>query len=556
MQGMNIQRSNWNRDLLSAIAVIALALETGCHSKHGQSAHPPSLESTATLRRGLGGEPGSLDPGMAGDTYSLEVLDDLYEGLTAESPDGAVLPGVAASWTVDATGTRYEFRLRHDARWSNGAPVLAKHFVFAWRRVVDPKQASPVADDLRLISGAEDIIAGRAPPSSMRVFAERDDLLSVELTRPAPYFPELLAHPSTFPVYSESAAKSHDPKSWVSNGAYVLSSWIPGGTIRLSKNWVYWDRNNVSIEKVEYVPLPDENAELLRYRAGQLEITQNVPSAALAGIRKERPSELHIAPFLGTVYYAFNLRAAPFKNNLALRKALVMAVDRHALLTTIQPFGQAAAYGFVAKGTWNYQPQSWDWAAVPDATRIAEAQRLYTKAGYSRQAPLHLKLLFNSSPTIKQLAIAMAAMWKETLGVETELLDEEYRVFLDSRKDSSRWDVVRLAWVADYNDAGSFLDTFRTDSPNDDSGYDSPRFNAQLDEAERTADTQRRREVLEAAERTMLADYPVIPIYFYASKRLFRPYIRGESSNPLNRLYSKHLSIDPTAYHLSLNSAH
>jgi oligopeptide transport system substrate-binding protein len=551
---MNTELSNWDRDLLSAVAVIALVLQTGCHSKNGQSAHSPSLENTATLRRGLGGEPGSLDPGTAGDTYSLEVLDDLYEGLTAESPDGAVLPGVAESWTVDATGTKYEFRLRRDARWSNGAPVLAKDFLFAWRRVVDPKQASSVADNLRLISGAEDIIAGRAPPSSLRVFAERDDLLIVELTRPAPYFPELLAHTSTFPVYSESAARSHDPKSWVSNGAYVLTSWVPGGTMQLSKNPAYWDRNSVSIEKVEYVPLPDENAEFLRYRAGQLEITQNVPSAALASIRKERPSELHIAPFLGTVYYVFNLRTAPFKNNLTLRKALVMAVDRNALLTAIQPFGQTAAYGFVPNGTWNYQPQSWDWATVPDVTRIAEAQRLYKNAGYSRQAPLHLRLLFNSNPTIKQLAIAMAAMWREALGIETELIDEEYRVFLDSRKNFSRWNVVRLAWVADYNDAGSFLDTFRTDSPNDDSGYDNPRFNALLDEAGRTADTQKRREVLEAAERIMLADYPVIPIYFYASKRLFKPYIGGEANNPLNRLYSKHLSIDLNAYHLSLNT--
>src|SRR5271168_1997567 len=344
-----------------------------------------SPEDTATLRRGIGGEPGTLDPGAAADSFSLGVLGDLYEGLTAESADGTVVPGVAASWTVDRTGAKYEFNLRHDAHWSNGAPDRAQDFVNAWRRVVDPKQGSSVADNLRVIMGAEAIIAGRAIPSSLGVSAPRDDLLDVVLTRPAPYFPQLLTHYSTFPVFSESAARSHDARTWVSNGAYVLTSWTPGGTLQLSKNQMYWDRDHVPITNVVYVPLSDENAEWLRYRAGELDLTQSVPASALASIRKERLSELHIAPVLGTMYYAFNLHAAPFKNNVELREALVMAVDRRAILTAILPFGQKPAYGFVPNGTWNYQSQSWDWADTPDAMRIGAAQRSYAKAGYSRR---------------------------------------------------------------------------------------------------------------------------------------------------------------------------
>src|SRR5271170_7231136 len=233
---------------------MAIAFGAGCHAKHGQPAQVSSFDKTATLRRGLGGEPGTLDPGAAADSFSLEVLGDLYEGLTAESADGTVVPGVAASWTVDPTDTRYEFHLRHDARWSNGAPVRAQDFVNAWRRVVDPKQASPVADNLRVIVGAEAIIAGRADLSSLGVSAPRDDVLAVVLTRPAPFFPQLLTHYSTFPVFSEAAAKSHDSKTWVSNGAYVLSSWTPGGTLQLSKNPTYWDRDHVGISNVIYVP--------------------------------------------------------------------------------------------------------------------------------------------------------------------------------------------------------------------------------------------------------------------------------------------------------------
>lgn len=530
--------------LLGALASIAIAIGAGWPITLGMPNQGSSLDSTETLRRGLGGEPGSLDPGGAADSFSLEVLGDLYEGLTAEGADGNIVPGVADSWSVDSTGTRYEFHLRRDAQWSNGTPVRAQDFVNAWRRVVDPKHASPVADNLRIIRGAQDIIAGHAIPSALAVSAVSNDQLVVELTRPAPYFLELLTHYCTFPVFSESAARSHDSKTWVSNGAYVLVRWEPGGTLQLVKNPSYWDRDHVGTTNVVYVPLPDENAEWLRYRAGQLDLTQNVPAAALTSIRAERPNELHIAPFLGTMYYAFNLRSAPFKNNVALRKALAMAIDRRAILQYIQPFGQQPAFGFVPKGTWNYEAQSWAWADTPDVARIGYAQRLYEVAGYSKSVPLHLKLLFNSNPGIKQLAIAVAAMWKEALGIETELIDEEYRVFLDSRKDYSRWNVVRLAWLADYNDAGSFLDTFRSTSPNDDSGYDNPQFNALIEEAENTADTQKRRAVLESAERVMLADYPVIPIYFYSSKRLFKPYVHGETPNPLNRLYSKYLQVE------------
>jgi oligopeptide transport system substrate-binding protein len=525
-------------------AVASILLMAGCQQKV-ESISAVSNDSNQTLRRGLGGEPSSLDPSSAPDTYSSEVLADVYEGLTMESADGTVVPGVAMSWTVDSGGTKYVFHLRPDARWSNGTSVRAQDFVNAWRRVVDPKTASPVADNLLIIRGAEEIIAGKAGLDSLSVFAPKDDLLEVTLTRPAPYFPQLLTHYSTFPVFSESAAKTHDPKTWISNGPYVLSSWIPGGTIQLSKNPSYWDRSRVGIQNVIYLPLSNENAEWLRYRAGELDVTESVPVSALPIIQKERASELHVTPFLGTLYYAFNLHSGPFKNNLALRKALTMAIDRRAILKALQPFGQEPAFGFVPKGTANYQPQPWDWAEEADSVRLAEARALFAKAGYSRPVPLHLKILFNSSPGIKQMAVAVAGMWRDTLGVETDIEDEEYRVFLESRKDFSRWNVVRLAWLADYNDAASFLETFHTGSANDDSGYSNPRFDELTDEASRTADEQRRREILESAERTMLEDYPIVPIYFFSSKRLFQPYVHGATPNSLNRLYSKYLTIEP-----------
>jgi ABC-type oligopeptide transport system substrate-binding subunit len=485
-----------------------------------------------------------LDPGEATDTFSFEVIRDLYEGLAIETPEGAVVPGVASSWTVNASGTQYTFHLRPDAKWSNGTQVRAKDFVEAWRRVVDPKRASPVADTLRPVAGAAAIILGRLPPSSLGVTAVRDDLLVVELDRPAPYFPQLLTHSATFPVYSEETAKSHNPHNWVSNGPYVLSNWTPGSILRLRQNLWYWDRTNVRILNVEYIPIPDENAEYRQYRAGQLDITQSVPNSALDSVRAERPNELFVAPFLATAYYALNLRSPYFATNLNLRKSLALAIDRKALETTILPFGQRPAYGFVPPGTWNYDPQYWEWRNLPDAERIEEARRLYALAGFSADRPLRLRVLFNSNNSIKQVAIAIASMWKQTLGVDTELLDEEYRVFLFSRRDTSRWEVARLGWTADYNDAGNFLDTLRSASSNNDARYARQEFNQILDRAASTVDQSDRRNLLQDAEKMMLSDYPILPIYFFSSKRLIKPYVIGAKANPLNRLYSKHLVID------------
>jgi oligopeptide transport system substrate-binding protein len=535
---------NWIRLVGFAIGLLTLLACQGCNSNTDPSTDTTRNPDGPVLRRGIGGEPASLDPGEATDIFSFEVIRDLYEGLATESPDGTVVPGVASSWTVDPSGTQYTFQLRSEAKWSNGTRVRAKDFVEAWRRVVDPKRASPVADTLRPIAGAAAIIAGRLPPSSLRVNAVRDDLLVVNLEQPAPYFPQLLTHSATFPVYSEETAKSHNANKWVSNGAYLLSSWTPGSNLKLRRNPWYWDRTNVRIPNVEYIPIPDENAEFRQYRAGQLEVTQSVPSSALDSIRVERPNELFVAPFLATAYYALNLRSPYFATNLDLRKSLALAIDRKALEHTILPFGQKPAYGFVPPGTWNYDPQSWEWSNLPDPERILEARRLYALAGFSDQKPLRLRVLFNSNNSIKQVAIAIASMWKQTLGVDTELMDEEYRVFLNSRRDTSRWEVARLGWTADYNDASNFLDTLRSNSPNNDARYERKEFNELLDRAASTIDPSDRRRLLEEAEKLMLSDYPILPIYFFSSKRLIKPYIRGAKVNLLNRLYSKHLVIE------------
>ncbi len=421
-------------------------------------------------------------------------------------------------------------------------PVLAKEFVGAWQRVLDPREASPVADNLRLIVGAAEIIAGRSPPSNLGVYAPSDHILIVKLERPAPFFPQLLTHPSAFPVYSNASARSHDPATWVSNGAYVLTNWQPGTEVELTKNMHYWDRVNVHIPRVQYQVTTDDNAQYARYRAGQLDITDSVPANAIPTLGAQHPTELVIAPFLATAYYGLNLSEPLFAHNVNLRKALAMAIDRKLLVNSLA-FGQAPAYGFVPPHIWNYQSQYWKWKDLSDTDRIAQAKQLYGMAGYSIGRPLHLRLLINSNAVIKNTAILIASMWKDALGIETELTEEEYRVFLLSRQDKKRWDIARLGWTADFNDASNFLDIFRSHSPNNDMDYTNPNFDKLVDDAASSPDEMRRRVLLESSERTMLEDYPVIPLYFFVSKRLVKPYILGVHPNPLDSLPTKSLII-------------
>ena len=461
-----------------------------------------------------------------------------------DGPNGETLPAVASSWVVDETGTKYTFELRPNARWSNGDQVRANDFVAAWRRVVDPNVGSPVSNDLRLVAGAPAIIAGKASPNSLGVAATSDTELVVRLDRPAPYFLQLLAHPSTFPVFSNIAARSHDAKSWVSNGAYVLSTWRPGTKLDLVRNSRYWNSANVLIAKVQYLIVTDQYAQYAQYRAGQLDITDTIPANALPALRAEHSSEVVIAPYSAVAYYGLNMTDPPLAENLKLRQALAMSIDRRRIVESLA-VGQVEAFAIVPPGIWNYSAVPLDWGKLPDSERIAEAKRLYTEAGYSPSKTLHLRLLLNSNPSIRQTAILIAAMWKEELGVDTILTEEEFKVFLQSRTNKKRWDVLRLAWNADFNDASNFLDIFRSGSANNDTGYTNPSFDAKLDMAARTSDPAARREILQNAEKLLLEDYAVIPLYFFVSKHLVKLYVMGLKPNPFDRIRSQTLEVAP-----------
>lgn len=495
------------------------------------------------LRRGLPGEPQTLDPHVADDTYSFQVIRDLYQGLTAEDRNGHIVPGVANSWTVDKTGVNYTFYLRPEARWSDGSPVLAPEFVAGLRRAVDPKTASGSASLLAPIKGASEIISGRKKVNELGVVAIGDLSIQIELEHPAPFILQILSQPISAPQHLSThlAAEVGPPsKGEPTNGSYVLVSRVPGSFIELARNQQYWDAANVAIEHVRYVNSESETTEIREYIAGQLDLTFTIPMPDLARISRNYGPEVQSAPILGTQYLALNVTEPPLKNNRDIRQALSMAVDRDQIAQQVM-MGVTPAYSFVAKGVTGYTPSVYEWSTWSRQRQLEVAKILFAKAGYSPVKPLHLKLYFNRDEGIQRIMLAIATSWKKNLGVDSELIVDEFRVFLSGRKDRHRWDVTRLGWNADYDDPESFLDVFASTNSENDPGYVSASYNQLIDRAKTESKNDKRMELLQQSEQVLLDDYPIIPIYFYTARRLVKPYLRGAELTPMNHTYSKDL---------------
>jgi oligopeptide transport system substrate-binding protein len=504
------------------------------------------LAAVQVLRKGNGAEPESLDPHRAESVTAANILRDLFEGLTLEAADGRIIPGAAERWDISADALTYTFHMRPDARWSNGDPVTAQDFEFGLRRSCDPATLNEYASILYPIQNAEAVIGGKAPVGALGVRALDAATLEIRLQGPTPYFLGLLTHATAYPVHRPSleryAGKFARPGVLVSNGAYRLEEWVVQSYIRLVRNPRYWDDARTTINEVFYYPIENDDSEVNRYRAGELDFTEGVPFRQIRWLRKNLASELRISPYLGTYYFGFNNTRAPFKDNPELRMALSLAVDREILTQRVMGSGEIAAYGFVPPVA-DYTGQRAPWASWTQEQRNAEARRLYREAGFSEDNPLQVDVHYNTDQNHKRIAGALAAMWKQTLGVRSKLLNQEWKVFLESRKRKVITQVFRSGWIGDYNDAYTFSQLMHSKNGQNDPGYSSAAYDALLDEAAAEADAQRRRELLEAAERQLLADMPLIPLYFYVSKRLVKPWVGGFTPNIMDHHHTKDFFI-------------
>jgi oligopeptide transport system substrate-binding protein len=528
----------------AVLAAILAALTAVMIRRHG---HVAPERQAMILRRGNGPEPESLDPHSARSEAALTVLRDVYEGLTEIGPDGTPVLAAADHCTISADSTTYRFHLRKLARWSNGEPVVAEDFAAAWRRLVDPRTGAQYAQLLAPVQGAEAITAGSASASTLGVRALDPETLVVQLTRPTPYFLALLAHPATFPINRTVLAQRGrgfaKPGVMVSNGAFVLTRWDFGSHLVALRNRRYWNDAATRVDGVDYYSMTEPATELRAYRSGALDLTSTIPGAQFDWIKQHMGQELHVAPQLGVYYLGLNLRQAPFAKSPQLRQALSMVIDRERLVQAVTATGESAAYTFVPPQTADYSPPLPEYATWPMSRRIARARQLLADAGML-QSPPAIELRYNSGELHSRIAVAVARMWKEALGVDTSLHAEEFKVLLQDIDRGDVTQVFRASWLADYNDAYGFLQVLQSGF-----GINLPRYsNAEYDDllarAANEADAGRRRALLQNAERIMIADQPLIPLYFYVAKHLVSPQVSGWQDNPMNVVYSKRLAKD------------
>ena len=525
------------RLLLLALGTVLLAL-AACGG----------VDEQAMLKRGLGAEPESLDPHRSRSAEAGDVQRDFGEGLTGYSASGELEPRAAERWETGDDGRAWRFYLRRDARWSNGDPVTAEDFVHGFRRLVDPATAAFYSQSVIAVVNAAAIIAGELPVEALGVEAAGPHELVIRLEQPTPYFLALLTHPSMFPVHRGSLEQHGDdfarPGNLVGNGAYRLVSWELGQAIELERNEHYWNDAATAIDRVRYVVVTEPQAELNRYRAGELHITDAVPLESFARMRRERPDELKVAPYLSVYYYGLNLTRPPFADSPDLRRALSMAIDRDALTEKVLGRGETPAWGWVPPGVADYSGQRFAYADMAQAERHDAAREAYARAGYSRERPATVEIRYNTSETHQRIALAVQSMWRDVLGVEATLVNEEFQVLLSNMRAMEVTQVFRSSWSGDYNDAHTFLSVLEAESSSNMTGYASEEYDAMMRQAAAQADPAARRRYLEQAERVLLADHPVIPLYFFVSKHLVSPQVRGWQDNVLDYHYSQHLALD------------
>lgn len=504
---------------------------------------------SGVLRIGNGQEPETLDPHRAESVSALAILRDLYEGLTSVAPDGRIVPGAAVGWRVLHGGRVYFFDLRPQARWSNGEPVTAQDFVAGLRRSVDPATGGSFGGMLSPIVNATEIAAGRLPPERLGVQAVGPLRLRIELTAPSPQLLGLLAHPSAFPVHAPSVRQWGDafarPGRLVGNGAYLLQTWIVQSQITLARNVHYWNDVATHISQVRYLPTEDVGSELKRYRAGEIDITYQIPLVQAPWIRRQLGDELRLATYLGVYYYGFNVTRPPFKDNRALRQALAMAVDRELIVNKVMNGVAQPALGWVPPGTSGHRGRAPAWMHWPRERQLAEARRLYAEAGYSEARPLEIELRYNTHEDHKRIAVVIAAMWKQHLGVRTRLFNEETKVYLHNRRQRQVTQVFRATWIGDYDDVSTFTDILQSSHGQNDTGWADAEYDALIAGAAAAVDPLQRQQMLAAAEARLLSEWPVIPIYWYVSKHLVKPRVQGWQDNLLDYHYSKDLRLLP-----------
>lgn len=470
----------------------------------------------------------TLDPQTSADAEGAEVIRQLFEGLMDEDSAGAMQPGVAGSVEISPDRLTYVFHLRPEAKWSNGEPVTAQDFVYAWQRLADPELGSENAWRLELmhVLNASDVLHGKKKPAELGVKALDAHRLQVVLSQPTPYFLKTLSHPATYPVPAKLVRALGDgwtaPGKLVGNGAYVLKSHELGVQISLEKNPKYWNAAHVELKRLKGVTISDPEEALKRYRDGGLDRVQ-IPAGDVAKLQQERPGEVVTTPYACTYAYLVNLaeNAPAALRDQRVRQALAYAIQPEVVVERILQGGQRPAASWTHWAVQGFQPPQTEAARWSAAERQQKATDLLAAAGYGPEHPLKLELVTTDSADDRKLAAAAIAFWK-SIGVKVEARDLPWKHYAE-RLSAGEFQLARYAWCADYNDPSSFLNLLRSGGANY-GHYTDPEFDRMMTEADGAADPS---PDYAQAEALLAHDMPVIPVYHYGQAELIRPQIRG-----------------------------
>lgn len=507
-------------------------------------------EGAKELNLSINTEPPTIDPGLATDSTSGAVIKNVFEGLTGLDPDGKVIEGVAESWDISEDGKVYTFKLRSDAKWSNGDPVKASDFEFAWKRVLNPETMSQYASILYPIEGAEAYNRGEGEADAVGVKALDDSTLEVKLVNATPYFLELTAFYTYKPVHQATVEANKDwaadaGEEYVTNGAFLLSEWAHNSHYTLEKNPEYWDADNVALDRVNVQIIESETTANNEYEAGNLDyLGAPYGTVALDYIDRYKESgDLDSNPYAAIYWYKVNV-TDEVTGNKNIRLALANAIDRKGLVENITKGGQEPALGLVPSAVEGFEE---DRGYMKDAD-FEKAKEYLAKGmeelGIDDPSAITVKISINDSEAHSAIAQYIQEGWTRELGINSEIDSTEWQVYLD-RLTQLDYQVGRLGWIADFNDAVSFLDMYRTaDTGNNDTGWENEEFKALIDKSATISDSAERLDVLKQAEALMMEEMPVIPLYYYTNNSVCKDHVKNMHPDPLGNINLKYVDVE------------
>jgi len=533
-----------NKSLAVAVSLLLAVsiLLTGC----SQTVAPTAKVQKTSFNAGA--EPKTLDPALSTGVPESHIQTALFEGLTRIGEGEKVMPGIAETWTQNTDGTVITFKLR-DAKWSNGDAITAEDFKYAWLRALSPELASEYSYQLYYIKGAEDYNSKKGTAEAVGLKVVDPKTLEVTLAAPTPYFIALTSFHTLYPVNKKAIEANKDwslkAETFVSDGPFKMKEWKHNDQVVVVKNENYWDAKNVKMAEVDFNLLEDAKAALTAFEAGQLDGTDNIPTEDIDRLKASKV--LKSAPYIGTYFYRFNVTKKPF-DDVKVRKALTMAINRQTLIDKVVKGGQKPALAFTPPGMVDVEAGK-DFRTVGGdfiKEDVTEAKKLLAEAGYpdGKNWPADATILYNTSSNHKLIAEAIQNMWKTNLGIDVKLRNEEWAVYLESQK-KLNYNISRAGWIGDYSDAMTFMDMFVTGGGNNETGWSNAEYDKQIKTiANKSGDQKVRIPAMHAAEKVLMDEMPIMPIYYYVNNFVLKDGIKGAFRSSLGPIDFKYASVE------------